>query len=224
MSSRPRTGELQGIEGPVWCGPRVDGELEWRELWDEDEKPYAARVLVYRKGWVKPANGTCKWSEFAVYIDKDRTELGPMWVKMPSHMLGKVAESLALRRAFSDVIPTGNVSEEFAEIDRQPAAAEPAPPDPGRHVALMQADGDGRIVCSCGEVFASTWAFGAHRNAERSQAPTPPGEVAAPEPPPGRPTVVVSTPARPPAAAPNPDNNVWRDGTPMFDPQTGKPL
>ena len=77
-----RTGELAGIEGPVWCGPRVhaldcpgrcrgtgrlqfpDGEVQdcpaqpelvWREVWDADDPPYAARVLVHRRGWVVAA-------------------------------------------------------------------------------------------------------------------------------------------------------------------------
>ncbi len=51
-----RTGRLAGIEGPVWCGPRnAAGELEWREVWDDDEYPYAARVLVHVQGWKVPA-------------------------------------------------------------------------------------------------------------------------------------------------------------------------
>ena len=44
-----------------------------------------------------------KWSEFAVYDDADQTTLGRFWKRSPSHMLGKVAESLALRRAFPEV-------------------------------------------------------------------------------------------------------------------------
>lgn len=101
-----RTGELQGIDGPEWTGPRdTRGELSWSELWTEDgheNAPYAARVFVYRRGWVKPANGTAKWSEFR-QTGNDGSLL-PMWRNMPSHMLGKVAESMALRRAFPNVI------------------------------------------------------------------------------------------------------------------------
>lgn len=98
-----RSGELVGIEGPVWCGPRDKngGELVWHEVWDdEQDHPYCARVLVHRRGWIKPANGTAKWSEFAVYFNQ---KLGDLWAKMPSHMLGKTAESLALRRAFPEI-------------------------------------------------------------------------------------------------------------------------
>ncbi len=105
-----RTGRLRGIDGPVWCGPRQyadDGSklpLEWSEVWDEDDEPYAARCLVYVDGWEVPANGTVKWSEFAQEEGTgDAKRVSTNWVRMPSHMLGKVAESLALRRAFPEV-------------------------------------------------------------------------------------------------------------------------
>lgn len=109
-----RTGRLAGIEGPVWCGPRNEqGALEWRDVWDDDtEPPYCARVLVHVHGWTVAANGTAKWSEFAV-TTKDGG-LTPMWKSMPSHMLGKCAESLALRRAFPDALPP-DVINGFAE-------------------------------------------------------------------------------------------------------------
>jgi phage recombination protein Bet len=115
-----RTGQLTGIEGPWWTGPRNErGELNWQELWDNDnEPPYAARVFVYRFGWVKPANGTAKWSEFAQWVrPKDGDPfLVPTWAAMPAHMLGKVAESMALRRAFPEVISEA-VAVEYDAID-----------------------------------------------------------------------------------------------------------
>jgi phage recombination protein Bet len=107
-----RTGRLRGIVGPEWCGPRRfdrDGgrlPLEWLEVWDGDGPPYAARCLVIVDGWDRPANGTAKWSEFAQMTTDRRTgEVRPArsWERMPGHMLGKCAESLALRRAFSEV-------------------------------------------------------------------------------------------------------------------------
>lgn len=106
-----RTGRLAGIEGPQWCPPRrygSDGErlpLEWLDVWDDDDNyPYAARCLVWPTGWDHPVNGTVKWSEFAVTLGSgDQTKLSPFWKRSPAHMLGKVAESLALRRAFPEV-------------------------------------------------------------------------------------------------------------------------
>ena len=100
-----RTGDLVGLDGPEWTGPRRDdGTHVWVDVWDDDEPPHAARVLVHRKGWVAPANGTVRWKEFAQY--DSRNKLLPTWARMPSHMLGKVAMSLALRRAFPGVVPT----------------------------------------------------------------------------------------------------------------------
>lgn len=110
-----RTGRLAGIEGPVWCGRREDngGELRWVEVWEDDENPpYCARALVHVHGWVVPANGTAKWSEFSQWKG-DGSGLLPTWAAMPSHMLGKCAESMALRRAFPDVL-TGAVVDGFA--------------------------------------------------------------------------------------------------------------
>ena len=50
-----------------------------------------------------PVNGTVKWDEFAQRYQTEPRNLLPTWEQMPSHMLGKVAESLALRRAFPEV-------------------------------------------------------------------------------------------------------------------------
>ena len=65
--------------------------------------PLRGKVLRLAGRLAHPRNGTVKWSEFAVYDDADRTTLGRFWKRSPSHMLGKVAESLALRRAFPEV-------------------------------------------------------------------------------------------------------------------------
>lgn len=104
-----RSGRLRGIDGPQWCGPRATstdgsrGPLEWLEVWDGEGEPYAARVLVYVAGWELPVNGTVKWDEFAQRYQTEPRNLLPTWEQMPSHMLGKTAESLALRRAFPEV-------------------------------------------------------------------------------------------------------------------------
>lgn len=109
-----RTGDLEGIDGPVWAGPRTPaGDLVWLEVWpDEAEPPYVARCLVWRRGWKVPANGTAKWSEFSQTVSG---ALVGLWDSMPSHMLGKCAESMALRRAFPDTI-TAEAVDGFAEI------------------------------------------------------------------------------------------------------------
>jgi hypothetical protein len=119
-----RSGELDGFDGPQWCGPRnAKGGHDWLDLWSDDEPPHAARVYVYRKGRAHPANGTVRWAEFAQR--KTNGELMPMWAAMPSHMLGKVALSLGLRRAFPGIVP-GDIDDDSDEII--PADDEPAAP------------------------------------------------------------------------------------------------
>src|SRR5262245_2807547 len=106
-----RTGEFRGLDGPEWTGPRDErGDLRWVDLWTvDDAPPYAARAFAHREKRL-PANGTAKWSEFA---QRGRDgKLLQTWSAMPSHMLGKVAESMALRRAFPEVIEPA-----LAEVD-----------------------------------------------------------------------------------------------------------
>lgn len=112
-----RTGELRGIDGPYWTGPRDEaGEHRWLDVWDSEEPPHAARVFVYRAGWAKPANGTVPWREFA-QVNRDGKLTG-LWPDKPAHMLGKVAEALALRRAFPEVL-TAHVVGEYDEADSE---------------------------------------------------------------------------------------------------------
>lgn len=141
-----RTGHLRGIEGPAWCGPRrkdpasgeAFGRLEWREMWDDDGAPYAARCLVHRDDWDRPANGTVKWSEFVqTFQPRGGGDRRPTktWAQMPSHMLGKVAESLALRRAFAEVAAAVAYMDDddtalVHEVDADVFVADVAPPAP----------------------------------------------------------------------------------------------
>jgi hypothetical protein len=118
-----RSGQLVGIDGPEWCGPRNDaGGHDWVDVWDCDDAPHAARVFVHRRGWERPVNGTVRWAEFA---QTDRAgNLLPTWQSMSSHMLGKTALSLGLRRAFPGVVPA---DVEVDDIGPPPPSPEPVP-------------------------------------------------------------------------------------------------
>jgi phage recombination protein Bet len=83
-----RTGKYQGQTPVEWCGK----DKQWTDVWLEDEPPAAARAGVWKVGHDKPTLAVATWREFR--------QTGPMWQKIPAHMLGKVAEALALRRAF----------------------------------------------------------------------------------------------------------------------------
>jgi hypothetical protein len=83
-----RTGLVDGMLGPFWCGP--DGQ--WRDVWLEPEPPLAARVGVLKRGCREPFWGTAHLRSFRGG--------SPNWSDRVEHMLAKVAEDHALRRAF----------------------------------------------------------------------------------------------------------------------------
>ena len=87
------TGKYAGQEGPYWCGE--DGI--WKDVWLEQSPPAAAKVGVIRKGWPKPINAVVLWRDFAQYDGNGN--LTSFWSRMGAHMLAKVAETHALRRA-----------------------------------------------------------------------------------------------------------------------------
>lgn len=89
-----RSGLLDGTEGPLFCG--ADGK--WTDVWlDEKAPPKAAKFTVWRKDRNIPITAVVTWAERA-----QRTGQGtlmPTWKAMPAHMLGKVAESDAYKKA-----------------------------------------------------------------------------------------------------------------------------
>ena len=89
-----RTGDYDGQDAPLWCS--VDGH--WKELWTDEQPPFAAKVSVYRKEIVRPFVGIAKYSAY-VQLKKDGKP-NNFWGKMPDHMLAKIAEALAIRKAF----------------------------------------------------------------------------------------------------------------------------
>ena len=101
------------------------------------------RCLVYRDDWDRPANGTVKWSSDSVqtFQPKRGGDRRPTktWATMPSHMLGKVAESLALRRAFAEVAAAvAYMDDDDTALTHEVAAdawvADIAPPGPPEEI------------------------------------------------------------------------------------------
>ncbi len=111
-----RTGEHEGYVGPFW----YDKDMGWCDFWIDDNSPLAAKVGVYRKGHREPTWGIAK---FATYVqkhkDKHTGEMVPtgFWAKGPEHMLAKVAESLALRRAFPNDLSGIYSIEEMSHVE-----------------------------------------------------------------------------------------------------------
>lgn len=84
-----RSGAYEGQTAAQWCGS--DGV--WKDIWLSSDFPVAARVGVYKKGFREALYAVAHWAEYFA-------QPGFMHKKMPALMLAKVAESLALRKAF----------------------------------------------------------------------------------------------------------------------------
>jgi phage recombination protein Bet len=83
-----RTGQVNGTDGPYWCGP--DGI--WRDVWLSGDNPAAAKFTVYRKGHANGYTAVARWASFK--------GVSTNWTDRPDHQLAKVAEDHAFRRAF----------------------------------------------------------------------------------------------------------------------------
>ena len=89
-----RSGQYAGQQGPWWT---ADGKT-WVDVWLDDKPPVAARIGVLRNDFKEPLYAVAKFESY-----KQTTKeggLAGLWKKMPELMLAKVAEALALRRAF----------------------------------------------------------------------------------------------------------------------------
>lgn len=130
-----RTGKYHGQDEPEYIDD-ANGALR------------LCKVRVYRNDWTRPAVGIAYWEEY-VQTTKDG---GPtrMWARMPHVMLAKVAEALALRKAFPEDMSGLYAPEEMAQASRdeepeqlpQPTAPAPrelpAPQARPEHPALEQ--------------------------------------------------------------------------------------
>lgn len=112
-----RDGVRLGYDDTLWCG--ADGE--WRDVWLSSAPPAAAKVTVYRDRQAFSAVATL--AEYAARNkDGDPT---PMWRRMPSTMLAKCAEALALRKAFPHDLSGLYTAEEMEQADNGRAQRPP---------------------------------------------------------------------------------------------------
>lgn len=143
-----RSGEYRGQTPPEWhylpTGASTPGWYDVCPIMrDGKGNPItqidACRVGVKRKDFDAPVFGVANFDSFAVW-EKGQDEkyyLGTFWKKMPEHMIAKVAEAQALRKAFPVLTDGLYIAEEIRDEDdevvvppgREAAASAPLPTD-----------------------------------------------------------------------------------------------
>lgn len=109
-----RTGRYEGQTPVEWA----DSEGNWTDVWIKaSEKPYAARVGVYKAGRREPTVAVAHWGEYA-QTDRNGKLMG-RWEGGPANQIAKCAEALALRKAFPAELSGLYTPEEMAQAEQR---------------------------------------------------------------------------------------------------------
>lgn len=115
-----RTGRYAGQDGPFWCGE--DGI--WKDVWLSKDAPLASKIGIRKQGFHEPLYRVALMTEYR-QTKKDGSPTDP-WKRMPTLMLAKCAEAVALRAAFPQELSGIYTHEEMEQADSEvPAQATP---------------------------------------------------------------------------------------------------
>ena len=125
-----RSGKYRGQVGPFWCG--ADGA--WRDVWLDKTPPVAAKVGVLHRDFAEPLWGVARFASYS--------KGSGLWTQMGEVMIAKVAEALALRKAFPNDLSGLYTAD---EMDQAQGDA-PAPRTKPKTVAEIKAQAKPPIV------------------------------------------------------------------------------
>lgn len=128
---------IDGLRAIAERTGQYDGQDEVTFTYDEakdpkHEHPLTATARIYRKGISHPITATVHWNE---YVKKNKEGYpNEVWGKMPHAMLSKVAESVAIRKAFPNDLSGVYTREEMDQANAEPLKVEAkvinVPPQP----------------------------------------------------------------------------------------------
>gem|GEM_PF-1062329 len=116
-----RSGKYAGQTLTQWCG--MDGS--WVDVWLQDKPPSAAKVGVYKRGFAEPLYAVARFNSYCQTTREGN--LTKFWAQMPEVMIAKVAESLALRKAFPVELSGLYSTEETNQADNPIPVAQSSP-------------------------------------------------------------------------------------------------
>lgn len=105
-----RSGHYAGQTIPMYYN---GADNQWSEVWTSPGYPAACKIGVHRTDFVEPMFAVAHWTAYAQR--KADGNYSYAWVNMPTVMLAKCAEALALRKAFPHELSGLYTSDELSE-------------------------------------------------------------------------------------------------------------